>query len=320
MSLSVNFTYEIKREIIKNGFENTCCKTAALSAFLRATGSIVAQGSHIGFEIVTESENIAEFFVGQIENLYGAELKIVEVGTDSRNGRERLVLDCVGEESFHILTELGLAEFDGEGIKLIMDIDPYLIENDCCRCSYIKGAFLGSGSCILPKEDEGNTGYHLEVVFFNKALADGFCEVLAQFDVLAKCVQRKNTCVVYLKSKDSISDFLQLVGAEDCLKKLDELAERREVRNNINRVANCMQKNYDKSVLASVKQIRALEVIESVIGIAALEPALQIVARARLEDKEASLKELSERLMLSKSCLNHRLRKLIKISEDLTEE
>lgn len=113
MSTSVNFTYEIKKEIIRNGFENTCCKTAALSAFLRATGSIITRGPHVGFEIVTESENVAEYFVGLIESMYGAELKIAEVGTDNRNGRDRLVLDCVGERSFFILSELGLAEFDG---------------------------------------------------------------------------------------------------------------------------------------------------------------------------------------------------------------
>ena len=124
MSTSVNFTYEIKKEIIRNGFENTCCKTAALSAFLRATGSIITRGPHVGFEIVTESENVAEYFVGLIESMYGAELKIAEVGTDNRNGRDRLVLDCVGERSFFILSELGIAEFDGEGVNLKMEIDP----------------------------------------------------------------------------------------------------------------------------------------------------------------------------------------------------
>lgn len=153
----------------------------------------------------------------------------------------------MGERSFFILSELGLAEFDGEGVNLKMEIDPYLVENACCRRAYIRGAFLGSGSCTLPKEDESGSGYHLEIVFFGEALADNFCDLLAQFDVLAKCVQRKNSYVVYLKSKDSISDFLQLCGAENCLEKLDGLAERREMRNNINRVANCMQKNYDKS-------------------------------------------------------------------------
>jgi len=314
---AVNFTYEIKKEIIKNGFENTCCKTASLSAFLRTTGSIITRGSFVGFEIITENEIVAEYFVEEIENTYGEQLKIAEIGTDNRNGKDRLVLDCIGSRSFFILSELGIAEFDGEGINLKMEIDQYLIENSCCCISYIKGAFLGSGSCVLPKDDEHSSGYHLEIIFSSKGMADGFCELLAQFDILAKCVQRKNSYVVYLKSKDSISDFLSLCGAMQSLEKLDELAERREVRNNINRVANCRQKNFDKSVLASVKQIQAIEIIESAIGINSLDESLKKVAEVRLADKEASLKELSEMLNISKSCLNHRLRKLIKIAEEL---
>lgn len=315
----MNFTYEIKKEIIKNGFDNTCCKTAALSAFLRATGSVITRNSQIGFEIVTESENVAEYFIGLIETMYGEELRIAEIGTDNRNKRDRLVLDCVGERSFYILSELGIAEFDGDGVNLKMEIDPYLVENLCCRSAYIKGAFLGSGSCSVPKEEETGSGYHLEIIFFGKSLADGFCELLAGFDILAKCVERKNSYVVYLKSKDSISDFLSLCGALDCLEKLDDLAERRDLRNNINRVANCRQKNYDKSVLASVKQIRAIETIEAIVGISSLDKTMQAVAAARLEDAEASLGELAERLNISKSCLNHRLRKLVKISEELSE-
>ncbi len=315
----MNFTYEIKKEIVKSGFDNSCCNTAALSAFLRTTGSIITRGSYVGFEIVTENEIVAEYFVEQIENMYGEELKIIEIGTDNRNGKDRLVFNCIDERSLFVLQELGIAEFNGNGINLKMDIDSYLIENVCCCKAYIKGAFLGSGSCTIPKDDESSSGYHLEVVFSGKTLADGFCELLAQFDILAKCVQRKNSFVVYLKSKDSISDFLELCGAQSSLEKLEELTEKRDMRNNINRVSNCMQNNIDKSVLASVKQIRAIEAIDSAIGVNSLDESLKIVAKARLGDAEASLKELAEMLNISKSCLNHRLRKLVKIAEDLSE-
>ena len=94
-----NFTRELKKEIIKKGLGNACCKTAALSAFLRTTGSIVRNGSAIGFEFVSESENVAEFFIGLLEDLFGAELKIVQAVTDNRNGRNRLVFQCLSEES-----------------------------------------------------------------------------------------------------------------------------------------------------------------------------------------------------------------------------
>ena len=123
-----------------------------------------------------------------------------------------------------------------------------------------------------------------------------------------------------MKSRESISDFLYLTGAENALAKLNKLADRKDEKNRINRVANCLQKNYDKSVLASVKHIRAIEKIEGIVGLSELDPALRETAAARLADKEASLKELSERLGITKSCLNHRLRKLVKLAEDLDGE
>ncbi len=302
---------------MKAGFGNTCCKTAALSAFLRATGSIVRSGSKIGFEFITESESVAAFFISLLEDLYGEELKIVQATTDNRNGKDRLVFQCLSEKSLYILAELGIVERDGDAVSLKLEMDRYLIENDCCKLAYIKGAFLGSGSCSLPKLDDARSGYHLEIVFYNKLLADGCCDLLAQYEILAKSVERKNSRVVYLKSRDSISDFLDLVGAENSLKKLGEIADKKDERNQLNRVANCMQMNFDKSVVASVKQIQAIEAIESTIGLEGLEPPLREAAEARLADKEGSLKELAERLGVSKSCLNHRLRKLLKIAETI---
>ncbi len=315
-----NFTREIKRELIRRGLENACCKTAALSAFLRTTGSILRRGTLIGFEFTTESEEVAEFIIGLLEDVFGAEWKVVQASEDVRNGRNRLVFQCLSEKSLYILTELGIAERKDEDIGFNFGIDPYLVENECCKRAYVIGAFLGSGSCMLPKMEDARSGYHLEIVFSGKAAAEDFCGILAQYEILAKCVARKGTNVVYLKSRESISDFLALVGAENSLAKLDELAAQKDEKNQINRIANCMQKNFDKSVLASVRQIRAIEKLKEKGELDGLDAALKETAAARLADKEASLKELAERLNVSKSCLNHRLRRLIKIAGEQSEE
>lgn len=314
----INFTGEIKRELVRNGFENACCKTAALSAFLRVTGSIVRSADGVGFEFVTESESVAEYFIGLAEELFGAELQIVQAGTDRRNGRGRLVFRCLSERSLYILFELGIAERDGGTLSLRFDIGEYLLENECCKRAFVAGAFCGSGSCTLPKED-GSGGYHLEVVFSYPSLAEEYLALLEGFDILAKCVPRKNDHVVYLKSRESISDFLALIGAERSLSSLDALSLQKDRRNRINRIANCMQKNYDKSVLASVSQVQAIEQLEAAGGLDSLDAGLRAVARARLEDKEATLTELAQRLGVSKSCINHRFRKLIKTAEELSE-
>lgn len=315
-----NFTVEVKKELLRKGLENACCKTAALSAFLRTTGSVLRSGSQIGFEFVTESEYIAEFIISLLEDVFGAELKVVQATADARNGRNRLVFQCLSSRSLYILSELGILSGNSGEFTLNLGIDRYLIENECCRRAYILGAFLGSGSCTVPKMEDARSGYHLEIVFSGKAMADDFCEILAEYEILAKCVIRKGASVVYLKSRESISDFLSLLGAEKAIEKLYELAEEKDVRNHINRVANCLQKNLDKSLEASVKQIQAIRTIDSVIGLSELDDTLRETAIARLADNEMSLKELAERLQISKSCLNHRLRKLVKIAEELSEE
>lgn len=317
---AVNFTREIKREIVRKGIDNACCRAAVLSAFLRVTGSVLRSGSRIGFEFVTESERTAEFVIGMLEDLFGAELKVVRAEADMRRGRDRLVFQCLSDRSLYILQELGIVECVGDGIRLKMDIDRYIIENDCCKRAYIIGAFLGSGSCTLPRLEDARSGYHLEIVFSGPTMADSFLSLLADYEILAKYIERKGTYVVYLKNLGTISDFLHLLGAEASLLKLDTRASEKEERNRINRVANCLQKNYDKSVLASVRQIRAIETIAAISGLQELDEPLREVAQARMADKEASLKELSARLGITKSCLNHRLRKLVRMAEDLSGE
>ena len=118
-----NFTGEIKREIMKNGLENACCKTAALSAFLRATGSVIRSGNAFGFEFVTESEDVAAFFIEILEQLYGAELKVVQATTDARRGRDRLVFQCLSDKSLYILGQLGIAERGEDSVELRLDVE-----------------------------------------------------------------------------------------------------------------------------------------------------------------------------------------------------
>ena len=287
---------------------------------MRVTGSVLRSGSRVGFEFVTESERTAEFVIGMLEDLFGAELKVVRAEADARNGRDRLVFQCLSDRSLYILQELGIIERTEDAITLRLDIDRYVVENACCKRAYAVGAFLGSGSCTIPEREGARSGYHLEVIFSGRQQAEEFCALLAEQEILAKCLARKGTWIAYLKSRESISDFFALIGAQSALTRLEELASAKDERNQINRVANCMQKNYDKSVLASVRQIRAIEAIARAQGLQELDPQLREVAEARLADKEASLKELAARIGISKSCLNHRLRKLVRTAEELSGE
>ena len=164
------------------------------------------------------------------------------------------------------------------------------------------------------------TGYHFEIVFSNKIAASDFCELLCSFEVLAKLVTRKDSAVVYVKSKEVISDILNVISAYKCLEKLNKIVELKDKTNNENRVNNCSVSNIDKTVTASVKQVRAISVIADTIGLQSLDKLLFEVAEARIADKNASMQELAERLNISKSCINHRMRKIFDLAGSLDKD
>ena len=144
--------------------------------------------------------------------------------------------------------------------------------------------------------------------------------MLCEFEILAKLVTRKENTVVYVKSKEVISDILNVMGCGKSLEKLNRLAEYKDKQNNANRVNNCSVSNIDKTVTASVKQVRAIETIAQTIGLKALEKPLFDVATCRLADKNASMQELAARLSISKSCINHRMRKILELARALGQE
>ena len=157
------------------------------------------------------------------------------------------------------------------------------------------------------------------MVFRNKVTATDFCDLLCSFDILAKLVMRKDSAVVYLKSIESITAVLGIIGAAGAVEKLRAVARERGNSNNENRVNNCSVSNIDKTVSASVKQVQAIEVIRSTVGLQSLDENLFSVAEGRLADKNASMQELADRLHISKSCLNHRFRKLMDLAKQLGE-
>ncbi|MCM1546258.1 MAG: DNA-binding protein WhiA [Clostridiales bacterium] len=313
------FTEELKNEIIQKPIERECCRIAFLSAYIRTSGSIISSDGNFGFEIVTESERTAEFVCDLFETLFKTPLSVSSADVDLKSGKDKLKFVCVGDSSCEILDKLGILKRHGDGVSLVFGIGDKLIVDDDCMSAYIKGAFLGGGSCTLPEEQTySRTGYHFEVVFSNRITASDYCELLCAFEVLAKLVTRNDSAVVYVKSKEVISDILNVMQADRCLKKLNRIVERKDRSNNENRVSNCSVSNIDKALTASVAQIKAIDVISQTIGLKNLKANLFEVAEARLADKNASMQELADRLHISKSCINHRMRKIFALASQLS--
>ena len=134
---------------------------------------------------------------------------------------------------------------------------------------------------------------------------------------MPKLIERKETFIVYLKTIDEITELLAIMGAEKAVEKITALAIEKEEKNNYNRKLNCEISNMSKQMGASAKQIKAVMKIDQVMGISELPDNLRVVAEARVKNKNLTLSELAEKLGLTKSCLNHRLRKIVEISENL---
>ena len=161
--------------------------------------------------------------------------------------------------------------------------------------------------------------YHLEIICHNKILAAELKKLMHDFNLNAKIIKRKGNYVVYLKEGENIVDFLNVIGAHLALLELENIRILKGMRNDVNRIVNCETANLQKTVDASVRQAESIRYIRDNLGFDKLPDNLREIAQLRLQYSDASLKELGEMLEppLGKSGVNHRLRKLDKIAEDM---
>ena len=195
-----------------------------------------------------------------------------------------------------------------------MKVSRLVVSQECCRRAYIKGVFMTSGSISDP-----NKGYHMEIVSDNKGRAEFIQDIINGFGISSRIIQRKKYSVVYLKDGEMIVEMLGLMGAHISLMDMENIRIKKDIRNTINRRVNCEAANLNKTVSAAVKQVNDINYIISTKGIEFLPENLQELALARLESDDATLKELGEMMTppIGKSGVNHRLRKISEIAEEL---
>ena len=188
-------------------------------------------------------------------------------------------------------------------------------QEPCCRKAFLRGAFLASGSVSDPAR-----AYHLEIVARDETLAALIERMLREFDLGAHTVARKDSCVVYLKDSENIVDLLNMMGATRALLEMENVRVEKSVRNNFNRAINCETANLDKTMSAAARQFEAIQYIEKQGKFKTLSLELRQVAEARLDNPQATLQQIADMLPeVSKSGVNHRLRKLVQIANDLRE-
>lgn len=215
------------------------------------------------------------------------------------------------------ISALRLGELVSENSKIDMDKD--ILKNIdkklCCKKAYIKGVFLGSGCIINPEKD-----YHFEVSFKSKKYAEYTEKILSLFDIEAKMIKRNNSqYVVYIKDSEQISTIIRILEANKSLLEFENIRVEKSIKNDINRSINCETANMTKTMETAIVQIDAIDKIIQAGEYNALSLELQEMSTIRKKYPEASLNELASKCKnkISKSGVNHRLKKIIKIAGEL---
>lgn len=276
--------------------KDDCCCTAMLSALVHTAGALSFGREGIGAEIISETPCVVSVAALLTKRLYDAECEF------SHNQ-----LSLKGGYVLEMLFDLGILTYEGEGVGAYPGISGFVVAEDCCLRSYLRGVFLGCGSLSIGKK------YHLEMSFSTLVMAQDVIALLGSFDITAKVLARHEKHVVYIKGSESICDFLALIGASKAVLVISELVANRIASSQANRCTNCDLANADKTVATSMKQIECIKKVADYVT----DPKLTTVMNVRLNMPESSYEELASELGVSKSTIKYRLKKLEKMANDM---
>ena len=229
---------------------------------------------------------------------------------------ENVLIDILkGKKSYAISISKSIAEksgvfFSDDG-EIALDEDIY--ESDSAKRAFLRGAFIISGTITRPSK-----GYSCELVTYNENMAYLASEILENFNINGHTVKRNNYYVTYLKDKNSVNDFLNIVGAHKLMLDLMVTQIEKDINNRANRALNCKTANMDRTISASAFQYKAILKIKEMPQWESLDEVTKQIAILRLENFDISLSEIGERMKpkMTKSSVNRRMKKLIELAEE----
>jgi cell division protein WhiA len=307
----MSFTSATKKELTRIE-SDTCCQRAELSALARMNGVMQIARQRIVLDITTENAAIARRTYALIKDLYQLQAEVL-VRKKVRLKKNNVYLVRLSVRAEEILRDLRIL---GEGFERVKGIAPDLIEKNCCKRAYLRGAFLAGGSVNNP--DSGS--YHLEIISTYHDHSEALCRLMNRFRLHAKIIERKKGFVVYIKEGDKIGELLNIIGAHQSLLRFEDVRIMKDMRNSVNRLVNCETANLNKTIQAAMRQIDNIQLIDREIGLNNLPQRLREIAEVRLQHPDITLTELGQMLpggKVSKSAVNHRLRKLDEIADRL---
>ena len=315
----MSFSSSVKDELSRQMPGARHCQIAETAAILSLCGRVkISASDHFWIEIHTENVAVARKYFTLLKKTFNIRTDVsIRSGINPGRSRTYIVAVREHEEALKVLQAVKLINSQGEIGENLSLIRNVVLQNACCRRAFIRGAFLAAGSISALEKF-----YHFEIVCPTEPKAEQLKNIIATFDIEAKIVPRKKYYVVYIKEGSQIVDILNVMEAPVSLMELENIRIVKEMRGSVNRQVNCETANINKTVSAAVKQIEDIRFIQSVAGLSGLPESLQEMARIRLERPEATLKELGEALEppVGKSGVNHRLRKLSLVAEELRQQ
>ncbi len=296
----MSFSSDVKSELCRAGLERSCCARAEIYGVLLYCNTFSAQE----VRIITESESFAQRLPRLLERAFGLSFDRLP------NGEEQKYIFQITDETklIRIIDDLG---FDHRQSP-VLHINFGLLEEECCRGAFLRGVFLAGGSVTNPSKR-----YHLELATSHTQASRELQALLSDMGRKPKQVARSGYQVTYFKNSDQIEDMLTVMGAPLSAMEIMNTKAEKELRNGVNRRVNCEAANLDKAVEAAQEQLEAIRRLYELDRVEGLTSQLKETIILRETFPELTLSQLAEEFdpPVSKSCLNHRLRKLVELSK-----
>lgn len=315
MKQELTFSGKVKEELSRQWNEEKHCQIAEIAAIISMCGKVTIDSrDRYAVKVRTENISVARKCFTLLEKTFNIEAESLVTINKSKGNTTYTVVVKQHEDAMKLLQAARLVDGDGEISEEFSTSRNMIVHKSCCKRAFLRGAFLASGSMSHPEKS-----YHIEMVCASKAKAEQIQKLINSFGLDAKVILRKNSYVVYLKEGSQIVDLLNIMEAPIALMEMENVRILKEMRNSVNRKVNCETANINKTVSAAAKQAEDIRLIQKEIGLNKLPEGLQEIAELRLTYPDASLKELGEMLTepLGKSGVNHRLRKLSELAEDI---
>ena len=297
----MSFSFDTKNELCRLPVQKLCCARAEAYGILLYCNTFNASE----IRIITENPN----FAGRLPKLFHRAFGLRFDRQPEPGAPGKIVFQITDPKKLsHIIDLFGYSREQ----SLVLHINFALLEEDCCRASFLRGVFFAGGSITDPLKR-----YHLELTTSHAQASRELEVLLRECGYPPKSLSRSGSFITYFKQSDQIEDFLTLIGAPVAAMKIMSAKLEKDLRNSVNRRINCDSANVDKAIEAAQEQLEAIRRLRAADRLDQLPEKLRQTAALREANPEMTLSELAGEFdpPVTKSCLNHRLRKILELSK-----